>query len=150
MTDISTEPRVVVGFDGSEHSKKALRWGARMAEVFHARLDVIAAWHYPVGYGWASAPLNWTPGQDLEKLLNEAVDGLFKGDRPAGTTVSVHEGNAAHVLLDQSDGALMVVVGSRGHGGFSGLLLGSVSAAVAEHATCPVFVVHGDAVPTAA
>jgi nucleotide-binding universal stress UspA family protein len=51
---------------------------------------------------------------------------------------------AAKVLLDVSQGAIMLVVGSRGHGGFAGLLLGSVSANVAEHAPCPVLVIHGD------
>jgi nucleotide-binding universal stress UspA family protein len=56
----------------------------------------------------------------------------------------VREGNPAHVLLESSAGAMMLVVGSRGRGGFAGLILGSVSAAVAEHASCPVLVVHGD------
>ena len=59
----------------------------------------------------------------------------------------LYEGNAAKVLLEASEGARMLVVGSRGHGGFSGLLLGSVSAACAEHARCPVVVVHGDGPP---
>ena len=61
----------------------------------------------------------------------------------------VNEGGAAGVLLDASQGAIMLVVGSRGHGGFTGLLLGSVSANVAEHATCPVLVIHGDQGPPA-
>jgi nucleotide-binding universal stress UspA family protein len=56
----------------------------------------------------------------------------------------LREGNPAHVLLEHSAGALMLVVGSRGRGGFAGLMLGSVSAAVAEHASCPVLVVDGD------
>jgi nucleotide-binding universal stress UspA family protein len=59
----------------------------------------------------------------------------------------VYEGGAAKVLLDACDGAVMLVVGSRGHGGFAGLLLGSVSANVAEHASCPVFIVHGHRPP---
>ena len=59
----------------------------------------------------------------------------------------VREGGAAKVLLEASEGAVMLVVGSRGHGGFAGLLLGSVSANVAEHAGCPVFIVHGDQPP---
>jgi nucleotide-binding universal stress UspA family protein len=61
----------------------------------------------------------------------------------------VSEGGAAKVLLDTSQGAIMTVVGSRGHGGFAGLLLGSVSANVAEHASCPVLVIHGDQAPPA-
>jgi nucleotide-binding universal stress UspA family protein len=59
----------------------------------------------------------------------------------------VHEGGASKVLLDASEGAIMLVVGSRGHGGFAGLMLGSVSANVAAHASCPVLVIHGDQAP---
>jgi nucleotide-binding universal stress UspA family protein len=59
----------------------------------------------------------------------------------------VREGGAAKVLLEVSEGAAMVIVGSRGHGGFTGLLLGSVSANVAEHASCPVLIIHGDQAP---
>ena len=68
-------------------------------------------------------------------------------ERSTDIRVTVLEGNAARILLDQSVGAFMLVVGSRGHGGFTGLLLGSVSASVAEHAHCPVLVVHGDMNP---
>ena len=56
----------------------------------------------------------------------------------------VQEGLPAKVPLDESKGATMLIVGSRGHGGFSGMLLGSVSANCAEHATCPMLVIHGD------
>ena len=143
------EPRIVVGIDGSEPSKHALRWAARLAEAFGACVDVRAAWHYPVGWGWNSVALDWRPAEDTEKLLHETVDQVLGIHRTVDVHTSVQEGNAAHVLLEAAHGALMVVVGSRGHGGFAGLLLGSVSTAVAEHAPCPVFVVHGDEVPTA-
>jgi len=143
------EPRIVVGVDGSEPSKDALRWAARLGEAFGARLDVVAAWHYPTGWGWNSVPLDWRPGEDTEKLLHEVVDEVLGTDRTIEVHTTVKEGNAAHALLDEARGALMVVVGSRGHGGFAGLLLGSVSTALAEHASCPVFVVHGDEIPAA-
>jgi nucleotide-binding universal stress UspA family protein len=72
---------------------------------------------------------------------------VFGGRRPPGLRTDVREGNAARVLLEASEGARMLVVGSRGHGGFAGLLLGSVSAACAEHASCPVLVLHGTTPP---
>ena len=144
---VQPPPRIVVGVDGSEQSKLALRWAARFAELFDARVDAIAAWHYPVGWGWNAMAADMNLAGDMEKLLTEEVDEVIGADPKIEVRISIQEGNAAHVLLHEADGALMVVVGSRGHGGFAGLLLGSVSSAVAEHATCPVFVVHGDEVP---
>jgi nucleotide-binding universal stress UspA family protein len=87
---------------------------------------------------------DWDPRVDMDRILNAAVDAAFGPRRPADMNLIVCEGNPVNVLLEHSAGALMLVVGSRGHGGFAGMLLGSVSAAVAEHATCPVLVVHGD------
>lgn len=71
-----------------------------------------------------------------------AVDDVFGEQRPNGMQLRAIQGGGAPVLLDASRDALMVVVGSRGRGGFAGLLLGSVSAKVAEHAECPVLVVR--------
>ena len=137
------EGRIVVGVDGSQHSQQALRWGAHLAAIFGARLDAVTAWEFPPSYGWAPVPAEWNPAQDMEKVLDDTVWAVF-GDRPpAGLRRQVFEGGAAKVLLDASVGAIMLVVGSRGHGGFAGLLLGSVSANVAEHASCPVLVIHG-------
>jgi Universal stress protein family len=86
----------------------------------------------------------------MAKVLENTVRAVF-GEQPlAGMHLSVIEGGAAKVLLDRCAGAVMLVVGSRGHGGFAGLLLGSVSANVAEHAACPVFIVHGDQEPPSA
>jgi len=141
------EGRVVVGVDGSGHSKQALRWGARFAAVFGAWLDAVAAWEFPQTYGWAWVPPEWNPGQDMAKALDDTVRAVFGDQPPEGLQRQVREGGAAKVLLDASAGAIMLVVGSRGHGGFAGLLLGSVSANVAEHASCPVLVIHGDQVP---
>jgi nucleotide-binding universal stress UspA family protein len=145
---ISDTPRVVVGVDGSEPSKNALRWAARFAETAGARIEAVAVWQYPASYGWAALPLGeWHPRIQTEKLLNETVDEVFGPQRPTDLCVDVLEGNTTKVLLEQSNGALLLVVGSRGHGGFAGLLLGSVSAGVAEHASCPVLVVHGNQGP---
>jgi nucleotide-binding universal stress UspA family protein len=141
--------RIVVGVDGSEPSKNALRWAHFVATAAGTYLEAVAAWE-PftafgwIGVGWVTVPSDWNPALDAEKLLTATVDEVFAGERPAGLQLTVREGNAAKVLLEVSVGARMLVVGSRGHGGFTGLLLGSVSAACAEHATCPVLVLHGD------
>jgi nucleotide-binding universal stress UspA family protein len=141
--------RIVVGVDGSQPSQQALRWGAQLAAVFGAGLDAVTAWEFPASYGWGSVPSDWDPAQDMRTVLGQTVQEVF-GDQPlAGLRRLVNEAGAAGVLLDASQGAIMLVVGSRGHGGFTGLLLGSVSANVAEHASCPVLVIHGDQAPPA-
>jgi nucleotide-binding universal stress UspA family protein len=141
---VSADRPIVVGVDGSEESKAALRWAARLAGPLGARLEVVSAWHVPVSYGMGGPTADWNPMQDITKCATEAVDEVFGPDRPAELEIVIENGGAAHVLIRHSRGAEMVVVGSRGHGGFAGLLLGSVSAAVAEHATCPVLVIHGE------
>ena len=139
--------RIVVGVDGSKPSQQALRWGAQLAGTFGAGLDAVTSWDYPAGYGWGSIPSDWDPAQDMQKVLDQTIQDVFGDHPPAGLRRLVREGGAAQVLLDASQGATMLIVGSRGHGGFAGLLLGSVSANVAEHATCPVLVIHGDQPP---
>jgi nucleotide-binding universal stress UspA family protein len=144
-TTQSTGLRIVVGVDGSENSLLALHWAAFLAAPIGAIVDAVIAWQLPVSYGWA-AP-QWDPHAEMTAVLNESVQAVF-GDRPP-VPIRAHarEGGAARVLIEASHGAQMLVVGSRGHGGFVGLLIGSVSAIVAEHAACPVLVVHGDQEP---
>lgn len=137
-------PRVVVGVDGSASSKSALRWARRVAVAEGADIDVVGAWAWPSVMGVAGTPLEYSPQLEIEKELSAAVDEVFGADRPTGLSVRAVEGGAAHVLIEASRDALMVVVGSRGLGGFLALLLGSVSGHVAEHAFCPVLVVHGN------
>lgn len=152
MTTEETSARgshVVVGVDGSQPSKHALRWAQFIAHACGCTLDLVAAWLPYTSYGWMGAgsepmPVGWHPAQDAEEALTAIVDEVFDDQRPAGLQLIVREGHAAPVLLEASTGSRMLVVGSRGHGGFAGLLLGSVSAACAEHATCPVLVLHGD------
>jgi nucleotide-binding universal stress UspA family protein len=141
--------RIVVGVDGSSSSGQALRWGASLAAMMGARLEAVTAWDFPAGYGFASFPQDWDPAGDMRKVLDETVRAVFGDHAPAGLQRQVREGGAAMVLIEASQGAIMLVVGSRGHGGFAGLLLGSVSANVAEHASCPVLVIHGDQGPPA-
>jgi len=141
--------KVVVGVDGSQSSIAALREGARLAAERGDELMAVSAWHLPITYG--GFPTGWYPEADAKSILDAAASAAFGDDRPAGYSQLVVEGLPAHVLIQESRHADVLVVGSRGHGGFAGLLLGSVSQACAEYAKCPVLIVHGDvgAVPKA-
>jgi nucleotide-binding universal stress UspA family protein len=145
VTDQRPEPLVVVGVDGSDSSKAALRWAAQFATITGGHVDVITAWHIPSTFaGPGYVPAAFDQSTDYEKVLGDMVDEVFGPHRPRNMQLLVREGSAARVLLEASKQATLLVVGSRGHGGFSGLLLGSVSAKVAEHATCPVLIIHGN------
>jgi nucleotide-binding universal stress UspA family protein len=145
--------RIVVGIDGSEQSQLALRWAAYLARVSGSTIEAVTAWQPTVigatagGFGYMTAPVGWDPAADMEKALVDTLDKVFGTNRPVDLQMTVQEGHATKVLLDAGRRARMLVLGSRGHGGFAGLLLGSVSSACAEHATCPVLVVHGDDPP---
>ena len=153
MADTRTQPvaRIAVGVDGSAPSKLALRWADYLAPAMGgAQIRAVIAWHSPSTYGWASsAPADWNPEADATRCLSEAVDAVFPAGRPLGMDLIVREGRAAKVLIEQSKGASMLIVGSRGRGGFPELLLGSVSLACAEHADCPVLVLHANTAPPA-
>lgn len=152
--DRPTSPRIVVGVDGSLPSQNALRWARFLADTTGSAMEAVGAWQPPATYGWAgigrmSTPIEWDPVEDAERVVTDTLVEVF-GDRPpADLVLTVREGNPAKVLLDVSNDARMLVVGSRGRGGFAGLTLGSVSAACARHATCPVLVVHDMTPPPA-
>ncbi|MGO9502146.1 MAG: universal stress protein [Streptosporangiaceae bacterium] len=141
-------PRIVVGVDGSAPSLAALRWAVRQAALTGATVDAVAAWQYPAvvaGYGWAPV----MPADDIdfgevaEKTVTDAISQVVDPGTGVRVSARVEEGNAAAVLLDVADGADLLVVGSRGHGGFAGALLGSVSQHCVHHAPCPVVIIHG-------
>lgn len=142
MMNTTGVPRIVVGVDGSEPSKAALRWAARLLAVTGGFIDAVIAWQPPSDLGWAYLPSDWRPDRDAEKVLTETVDEVFGAERPLDMRLTVERGNPAKVLIDASKNAELLVVGSRGRGGFAGLLLGSVSTSCAEHAGCAVLVVH--------
>jgi len=143
-----TARRIVVGVDGSPRSKSALRWAACLAPAIGCSIDAVTAWEYPAAYGWVMAPEGWPIEDDSTAALQATLDEVFGENRPANLRAVCEHGSARTVLLDASENAAMLIVGSRGHGGFAGLLLGSVSAACAEHAHCPVLVVHGEPSPS--
>jgi nucleotide-binding universal stress UspA family protein len=136
--------RIVVGIDGSDQSRRALTWAATLADATDGHIEAVIAWQLPATFGWAVAPVDWDPAQDAHDILTKTVDDVFGSRRPRELTMTVVQGHPAHVLLGAAHGASMLVVGSRGHGGFGGMLLGSVSAYVAEHADCPVLVFHSE------
>jgi len=138
----SSERRIVVGYDGSPSGTAALARAAALAESGKATLDVVTAWHYPIAYGGYPITSNWSPHEDAKDTLRRGLLHQFGTVTPAWVTGHATEGQPARVLIEASDGAEMLVVGSRGHGGFAGLLLGSVSSACAEHAACPVLIMH--------
>ena len=140
--DDATETRIVVGVDGSASSKAGLLWAARIASATGKGIDAITAWEYPATYGWVMAPEGWPTEKETAAGLQSTIHEVFGGNRPPDLRAICVRGPARTVLLDASNDAEILIVGSRGHGGFAGLLLGSVSAACAEHARCPVLVVH--------
>lgn len=136
---------IVVGVDGSAQSIEALRLAARLAPVMEAGVKAVTCWHFP----WMYA--EYIPAEEIreyekeaEKALSGAVDIAFGDHRPAGLQTALLNGPFAPSLISESEDAAMLVVGRRGHGGFRGLLMGSVSAACVSHAKCPVLVVHED------
>jgi nucleotide-binding universal stress UspA family protein len=164
-----TQPVVVVGIDGSKSSSKALAWAAEEARMRGAVLRVVHAYRLSrlssAEYLEASTPVEpaglnvWgenayesfrsqvvSESEDERGNAEDAVAGQVAavlGDSPdVPVQHIVTEGRAVQVILDAAEDADLVVVGSRGRGGFSGLLLGSVSSQVTHHAHCPVTVVH--------
>jgi len=134
---------IVVGVDGSESSKEALRWAARQAQITGAKLLAVMTWEYPTSFGWAPPyPTEFDPELDTQKALGAIVEEALGADRPVEVESIVVEGDPATELLEAAKGADLLVVGSRGHGAFTGMMLGSVSQRCMTHASCPVMVVH--------
>lgn len=137
---------MVVGVDDSAGAATALRWALEEARLGVANLRVIHAWDWPYrGHlGEVADRTLGAKGFDaaarvvLSTLVDEALHGTDSGVR---IEQQVAEGSPAHVLIDAATGADLLVVGSRGRGGFEGLLLGSVSSQCAHHAPCPVVIV---------
>jgi nucleotide-binding universal stress UspA family protein len=140
-----TGHRIVVGVDGSESSLHALAWAANQAELTGAKLVLITTWEWPNTYGAPIPyPADWDPSEDARRVLREAAEPLQKQHPDVAIDLTVAEGHAAPVLVEASKGADLLVVGSRGHGEFAGMLLGSVSEHCVSNAHCPVLVLRHD------
>ena len=140
--------RIVVGVDGSAGSVAALAWAVELAAQTGAAVEALSAWELTYGWidGYAPDIERWCEEARREARARlDAAIAAVAGSHPSSTTVTptVVEGPAARALLDASKDADLVVVGSRGRGGFAGLLLGSVSQQVVHHARVPVTVVPG-------
>jgi nucleotide-binding universal stress UspA family protein len=138
--------RIVVGTDCSERSDRAVAFAFEEAELRGIGLTLVHAWRYPVSSSPGEMVFAVVARTDLADMENDLVAKSIAEHREAHPGVPVQQvlaqGNAAAVLVHESVGADLLVVGSRGHGGFAGLLLGSVSDAVIRHAGCPVAVVR--------
>lgn len=141
--------RIVVGFDGSDRAVDALHTSMALAERLDSTVDVVTSWRWPTPWSAPPTGSSWSPLHDAEEIRTHA-DALI-GDRSGQPPVSTRtvEGSAAAVLVEASRDADLLVVGSRGRGGFRALLLGSVSTACVQHADCPVLVHRPQAGPGA-
>jgi nucleotide-binding universal stress UspA family protein len=138
----SHEQRIVVGIDGSESSKAALRWAIRQAKLTGASVDAVTAWRYPAGYGWTPVASELDFEAEAKRALTEALGEVSGLDPEVRVRPLVAEGQAAEVLLRTAKGADLLVIGSRGHGGLASAVIGSVSLNCVLHAHCPVLVLR--------
>jgi nucleotide-binding universal stress UspA family protein len=139
--------RIVVGVDGSPSSLAAVRWAARQARLTGATVQAVMAWHLPLmagGYAWPPVGVLETTdfGKLADRVLTHTIDAALGADTAVPVTKLVREGVPARVLLDAADGADLLVLGSRGHAGFTEALLGSVSQHCVHHAACPVVIIR--------
>ncbi|MFJ7209072.1 universal stress protein [Streptomyces sp. NPDC098789] len=147
-----TEPVIVVGVDGSNHSKEALRWAAGQARGVGGRVLAVMSWD------WSRNPFDFGPGladgsgdaeaelvgaeEKARQKLKETITDALGADPGVVVRQRVVRGAPAQVLVDASKGASLTVVGTRGYGGFKGALLGSVSQQVVQYAASTVVVVR--------
>jgi len=138
------EAKTVVGVDGSDSSVQALRLAARLAPALDARIHAVACWDFPQIYAGYVPPDFDAFEAAAARTLAEAIGKAFGPDVPVEVSQEIVRGPAPAKLVEAGADATMLVVGRRGHGGFIGMPLGSVSSACVSHAACPVLVVHAD------
>ncbi len=140
---------IVVGIDGSDGAGRALEFAAHEAALRDSDLRIVCAWHVPTQLFTSPAVAAVDPDafeQSMRSAAEQQVASVMEG-REVRHELVVLQGNPAVVLVKESERAELLVVGSRGHGGFSSLLLGSVSQQCAIHAVCPVTIVPAHARP---
>ena len=137
--------RIVVGVDGSQPSRAALRWAVRQAHFTCSEVDAVMAWDGPARQDGRPGGPGATPAAIAARALAETVHAtvLEEGDA-VDIRQRTRQGDAVRILLDASREAELLVVGCRGRSGIAATVLGSVSTQCAQQAGCPVVVVHGD------
>lgn len=141
-------PGIIVGIDGSDNAQKALEWAMREAAARRAPLTALTVHPEAIG-AWGLRPISYPADQQeqdrarraAEEAVRKTSSQLDAGSRPESVTVRAVSGIVADELIKASVDADLVVVGSRGHGGFARLMMGSVSTQVVHHAACPVVIV---------
>lgn len=141
---MNTVRKIVVGIDGSQSSINALAWALREAKRHDAAVHVVHVWNIPQVIDPMGVAI-FAPVDDLgaaaQDLLNHVMETVASLVGDTAVTASVERGSASQQLLNAASTADMVVVGRRGHGGFLGLLIGSVAEQIAHHAKCPAVIV---------
>lgn len=140
---------IVVGVDGSESSRGALRWAARVAGATGATLRAVTSWQYPARAGSPTGPAELPRPAEMDRRTTDELRAIVEeelGTGADGVRIEVGRGPAAGVLLATATrpSVEMLVLGARGLGGFDGLLLGSVTQQCVEHSPCPVVVLRGE------
>jgi nucleotide-binding universal stress UspA family protein len=138
---------LVVGVDGSDHAHRALTWAMKEAAIRHVPLTVLAV-HAVAASAWTGNPIIMPGDQDVvDKIRNTVQETVAKTaaeigqPQPPSVTVRAVDGFPVHELIEASRDAELLVLGSRGAGGFARLTMGSVSSQLVQHAHCPVVVV---------
>ena len=142
-------PGITVGIDGSDHSQRALEWAIKEAAIRNTPLTVLAV-HQVAGNHWTSNPeiypADAPEAEKMRQSAQELVQKLIDASGGPGPSVTVRavSGIAAQELIKASNDSDLVVVSSRGGGGFARLMLGSTSGQVVQHSACPVVVIPAD------
>ena len=145
-SDLVGDGRVVAGIDGSHHSRLAFRHALEAAEVRGKEVTAVTSWNVEVEGGVVVTEPGSPQWETVDRRYREMAEATIADERAehpeVAVTVEVHHGRAADTLVRVAEGADLLVVGSRGRGGFRGMLLGSVSQRVLALASCPVAVLH--------